>query len=93
MAYGSSGTVGAVADVLTANGWPAGAVTREGLDWLVERLVKAGSAEQLKMEGMKDDRRPVIGGGVSVLRAVFDLFGIREMLPAQGHCGTAPCTT
>ena len=84
VAYGSSGTVGAVADVLTANGWPAGAVTREGLDWLVERLVKAGSAEQLKIEGMKDDRRPVIGGGVSVLRAVFDLFGIREMLPAQG---------
>ena len=84
VAYGSSGTVGAVADVLTANGWPAGAVTREGLDWLVERLIKAGSAEQLKIDGMKDDRRPVIGGGVSVLRAVFDLFGIREMLPAQG---------
>ncbi|MFP8778258.1 exopolyphosphatase [Hydrogenophaga sp. RWCD_12] len=84
VAYGSSGTVGAVADVLTANGWPAGAVSREGLDWLVERLIKAGNADQLKMEGMKDDRRPVIGGGVSVLRAVFDLFGIREMLPAQG---------
>ncbi|MGM9427080.1 exopolyphosphatase [Hydrogenophaga sp. MI9] len=84
VAYGSSGTVGAVADVLTANGWPAGAVTRDGLDWLVERLVKAGSADQLKIEGMKDDRRPVIGGGVSVLRAVFDLFGIRDMLPAQG---------
>jgi exopolyphosphatase/guanosine-5'-triphosphate,3'-diphosphate pyrophosphatase len=84
VAYGSSGTVGAVADVLAANGWPAGVVTRDGLDWLVERLIKAGNAEQLRMEGMKDDRRPVIGGGVSVLRAVFDLFGIQEMIPAQG---------
>ena len=83
-AYGSSGTVGAVAEALTANGWPAGVVTLEGLDWLVERLIKAGNADQLKMEGMKDDRRPVIGGGLSVLRAVFDLFGIREMTPAQG---------
>ena len=27
---------------------------------------------------------PVIGGGVSVLRAIFDLFGIEQMLPAQG---------
>jgi exopolyphosphatase / guanosine-5'-triphosphate,3'-diphosphate pyrophosphatase len=84
VAYGSSGTVGAVAEALTANGWPAGVVTREGLDWLVDRLIKAGSADQLKMEGMKEDRRPVIGGGLSVLRAVFDLFGIREMTPAQG---------
>jgi exopolyphosphatase / guanosine-5'-triphosphate,3'-diphosphate pyrophosphatase len=84
VAYGSSGTVGAVAEALTANGWPAGVVTREGLDWLVDRLIRAGSADQLKMDGMKEDRRPVIGGGLSVLRAVFDLFGIREMTPAQG---------
>jgi exopolyphosphatase/guanosine-5'-triphosphate,3'-diphosphate pyrophosphatase len=33
---------------------------------------------------MKDDRRAVIGGGVSVLRAVFDLLGITEMHVAQG---------
>ncbi|MBL8387507.1 MAG: exopolyphosphatase [Hydrogenophaga sp.] len=84
VAYGSSGTVGAVAEALQANGWPAGVVSRDGLDWLVERLVKAGSVDALRLEGMKDDRRPVIGGGVSVLRAVFDLFGIREMIPAQG---------
>lgn len=84
VAYGSSGTVGAVADVLSANGWPVGVVSREGLDWLVERLIKAGSVEQLRMEGMKDDRRAVIGGGVSVLRAIMELFDIRELLPAQG---------
>lgn len=33
---------------------------------------------------MKDDRRAVIGGGVSVLRAVFDLLGISHMEAAQG---------
>ncbi len=83
-AYGSSGTVGAVGDVLQAAGWPAGRVTREGLDWLLERLLKAQSAERLRLEGMKDDRRAVIGGGVSVLRAVFDLLSIDEMQVAQG---------
>lgn len=83
-AYGSSGTVGAVGDVLQAAGWPAGVVTRDGLDWLLERLLKAQSAERLRIEGMKDDRRAVIGGGVSVLRAVFDLLGIEEMHVAQG---------
>jgi len=84
VAYGASGTIGAVGDVLTAAGWPAGAVTREGLDWLLDRLLKAQSADHLKLDGMKDERRAVIGGGVSVLRAVFDLLGIDQMETAQG---------
>ena len=84
VAYGSSGTIGAVNEVLTAAGWPPGVVTREGLDWLLDRLLKAQNAERLKIEGMKEDRRAVIGGGVSVLRAVFDLLGIEQMEAAQG---------
>ena len=83
-AYGSSGTIGAVSDVLVAAGWPAGLVTRDGLDWLLDSLLKAQSADRLKLDGMKDDRRAVIGGGVSVLRAVFDLLGISQMEAAQG---------
>ena len=84
VAYGSSGTIGAVSDVLTAAGWPQRQVTRAGLEWLLERLVKAQSAERLKLDGMKDDRRAVIGGGVSVLMAVFELLDIVEMQAAQG---------
>ncbi|MGH8831225.1 MAG: exopolyphosphatase [Polaromonas sp.] len=84
VAYGSSGTIGAVSDVLVAAGWPPGVVSREGLDWLLDRLLKAQSADRLKLEGMKDDRRAVIGGGVSVLRAVFDLLGVEQMEAAQG---------
>ena len=82
--YGSSGTVGAVADVLSLAGWPDGLITREGLDWLKEKLLKAHKPEQLRLEGVKDDRRPVIGGGLAVLRAVFDLLQINEMVAAQG---------
>lgn len=83
-AYGSSGTIGAVSDVLVAAGWPAGVITQEGLDWLQEKLLKAQRPEQLKLEGIREDRRPVIGGGLSVLRAVFDLLQISEMHVAQG---------
>jgi exopolyphosphatase / guanosine-5'-triphosphate,3'-diphosphate pyrophosphatase len=83
-AYGSSGTMGAVADVLQAGGWTAGIITQEGLDWLQEKLLKAQRPEQLKLEGIRDDRRPVIGGGLAVLRAVFDLLQISEMEAAQG---------
>ena len=84
VAYGSSGTIGAVCEVLTAAGGAPGVVTRDGLDWLLERLLKAQSADRLKIEGMREDRRAVIGGGLSVLRAVFDLLGIKQMQAAQG---------
>ncbi len=84
IAYGSSGTVGAVVDVLTAEGWPAGKITREGLDWLKEKLIKIGHVDTLKLDGVKDDRKPVIGGGLSILFALFDLLGIEEMEAAQG---------
>lgn len=83
-AYGSSGTVGAVGEVLAAAGWPIGTVKRAGLNWLLDNLVRAKSSEKLRMDGMKEDRRAVIGGGVSVLRAVFDLLEVDEMQVAQG---------
>jgi exopolyphosphatase/guanosine-5'-triphosphate,3'-diphosphate pyrophosphatase len=84
VAYGSSGTIGAVGDVLAAAGFEAGTITREALDWLQAQLLAARSADRIRLDGLKDDRRPVVGGGISVLRALFDLLGIERMHPAQG---------
>ena len=83
-AYGSSGTAGAVAEILTLNGWPADRITREGLDWLTEKLLRAGHADHLRLDGLKDDRRPVIAGGIGVLRALFDLFRLDTLHKAEG---------
>lgn len=84
VAYGSSGTIGAVGDVLAAAGHPPGEISRAALEWLLEQLLQARSADRVRLAGLKDDRRPVIGGGVSVLRAVFDLLGIARMQTAAG---------
>ncbi len=83
-AYGSSGTMGAVTDILHASGWPAETITRAGLDWLLEKLIKAKHADNVNLAGLKEDRRSVIGGGVSILRAVFDLLKIDKLYYAQG---------
>lgn len=83
-AYGSSGTVGAIADILQAAGWPQGVISREGLDWLHRCLLRVGQVNKLRMEGLKEDRRAVIGGGISVLRAVFDLLEMDSLQVAQG---------
>ncbi len=84
VAYGASGTIGAVADILGAVGWAPGLIDRRGLDWLSEQLLKAQNVDRLRLDGMKDDRKLVIGGGISVLRAVFDLLGIEQMQAANG---------
>ena len=84
VAYGASGTVGAIGDILAALGETPGTITRGGLDLLLDRLIRAQSADRVRMEGLKEDRRAVIGGGVSLLRAIFDLLQIDRMEVAQG---------
>jgi exopolyphosphatase/guanosine-5'-triphosphate,3'-diphosphate pyrophosphatase len=84
LAYGSAGTVGAVGDVLVAAGWPEGAVDRAGLDWLQDKLINAQSSDRIRLPGLKEDRRTIIGGGLSILRAVFDLLQIDQMQLATG---------
>ena len=61
VAYGSSGTVGAVGDVLAAAGWPSGTVKRAGLNWLLENLVRTKSSDKVRLDGMKEDRRALLG--------------------------------
>jgi exopolyphosphatase/guanosine-5'-triphosphate,3'-diphosphate pyrophosphatase len=84
VAYGSAGTVNAVVDVLVAAGWPTGSVTRTGLDWLQDKLLAAQNTDRLRLIGMRDDRKAIIGGGLSVLRALFDLLGIERLEQATG---------
>ncbi len=84
VAYGSSGTMGAVGAVLAAAGHGEGVITRAGLDWLLEQLLRARHADRVRLDGLKEDRRPVIGGGVSIVRAVFDVLHIDRINVAQG---------
>jgi len=83
-AYGASGTVGAVAEVLQAEGWAAGEVSHDGLNWLTKQLVRAGHVDNIRLQGLKEDRRAVIGGGVSVLRALMQSLDIQQLSVAQG---------
>lgn len=83
-AYGSAGTVNAVGDVLEASGWPSGYLTRDGLDWLQDKLLVAQTPEKLRLPGMKEDRKAIIGGGLSILRALFDLLGIDRLHQTSG---------
>jgi exopolyphosphatase/guanosine-5'-triphosphate,3'-diphosphate pyrophosphatase len=83
-ALGSSGTVGAVSQVLAASGVSDGRITPAALRWLMERCLEAGSADRLTFPGLRDDRRAVIAGGLSILYTLAANFGIEELRPARG---------
>jgi len=84
VAYGASGTVGAVADVLMQYGRPLDVVTKEGLYWLREELLRTRHADKLRLLGLKEDRKPVIGGGLSILIAIFEFLQIDTLNVAKG---------
>jgi exopolyphosphatase/guanosine-5'-triphosphate,3'-diphosphate pyrophosphatase len=83
-AFGSSGTVDAVSEILRSEGWTDGAITAEGLLRLRQGLIAAGEVRRVRFAGLKADRQEVIAGGVAVLSGIFETLGITEMRPARG---------
>jgi exopolyphosphatase/guanosine-5'-triphosphate,3'-diphosphate pyrophosphatase len=83
-AFGSSGTVGAVSEILRAQGWSDGTINGEGLLKLRHALLDAGEIRRIRLPGLKPDRQEVLAGGVAVLSAVFETLGVDEMRPARG---------
>ncbi|WP_374569337.1 exopolyphosphatase [Ideonella sp.] len=83
-ALGSSGTAGAVSEVLAASGKTDGRITPEGLRWLITECIAAGSVERIKLPGLKPERRAVLAGGVAILYTLATHFRIPELLPAKG---------
>jgi len=83
-AVGSSGTIRAIAKILEAEGWSTGEITKDGLDRLTDRLVEFGRPESFELRELKPDRRGVLGGGVAVLRAVFEALELETMRASKG---------
>ena len=86
-AVGSSGTAREIAEILEQNRLnPDGSlgVTRTGLERLRALLIRAGSAERLRLLGMRSDRLPVLAGGLAIMSAVFESFGIERMTYGDG---------
>jgi exopolyphosphatase/guanosine-5'-triphosphate,3'-diphosphate pyrophosphatase len=83
-AIGSSGTARSIAEVLVKNGQAARGITAAGLEWLKDQLIAAGEFRKLSLEGLREDRIPVVAGGVAIMSAVFDELGLDEMTVAEG---------
>jgi len=83
-AVGSSGTARSIAEILARNGQSERGITGMGLAWLRERLLEAGDFRKLVLPGLREDRMPVVTGGVAVMAAIFDELGLDTMTVADG---------
>jgi exopolyphosphatase/guanosine-5'-triphosphate,3'-diphosphate pyrophosphatase len=83
-ALGASGSVRAVGDVARAAGWSNGAITRDVLARIEDRLLEAGEVGKAALPGLSEDRRPVFVGGVAILTGLFEALGLERLQVASG---------
>ncbi len=84
-AIGASGTIRTVANIVNQNGWAHdGVITPESLDKLIDAMVEAGHMDEFNLEGLSEERRSVLPGGVAVLKAAFDRLKIDRMVVSDG---------
>ncbi len=78
-AVGSSGTARAIADILEQNGWSESGITAPGLAKLRKEALEAGEVKRLNVAGLRDDRKPVLAGGLAIMIAVFGALKVSRM--------------
>ena len=83
-AVGSSGTAKALAQVLQLLGYTDGSITAEGLAQLRAQCLKWGDVSRIAIEGLRDDRKPVLPGGLAIMTAIFDELDVKHMSAADG---------
>lgn len=81
---GSSGTLQAIEQILLLQGWSDAGITRDGLAQLKKTLIEAGTFDNIKLEGLSDQRRNVITAGVAITCALFDELGVEHMRTSRG---------
>ena len=78
-AVGCSGTIKAIAAIARAAGWCEDGIDRGALRRLRRALVRARHVDALRLGELRDDRRPVLPGGVAVLSAALDAFDVEHL--------------
>jgi exopolyphosphatase/guanosine-5'-triphosphate,3'-diphosphate pyrophosphatase len=82
-AYGSSGTIRAIGEIIARNGLGDGRVTPDSLEALKRRFIEFGQVARIDMPGLRPDRASTIIGGLAILIALVAELRIAELLPIE----------
>lgn len=84
IAYGSSGTIKAIREVLIGLGYEDGMITAKRLHTLIDKLCEWQHIEQIELVGLTAERKPVFAAGVAIIYAIFLDLKISEMHFSEG---------
>ena len=80
---GTSGSVKALCRIAQLD-YGREALDRTALTAIAQALLAAGRADALALQGLKIDRQPVLAGGLAIMLAAFDEFGIDALHYCSG---------
>lgn len=80
---GCSGTIRAVEFIAQHNGWLPSGINAAAISHIREALLSAKHIDQVELEGLNDNRQPVILGGLAVLEGLFKSLKIDFMEVSQ----------
>lgn len=79
---GASGTFRAVSEIAAAEGQQV--LTREWLGQLIQRCTEQGRVQRLSFAGLREDRRAVLVGGITILFAVLRTLDVDKFEVTTG---------
>ena len=76
---GSSGSINAIATILRELGQTDGSITLPALKFIRRTIIAAGSMDEVDLPGLTPERRPVLPGGLAILKGLFESMDIETM--------------
>jgi len=83
-AIGASGSLRSIHKVLMATEWSNNGITTDGLEKLIEHIVKCDHVDELELPELNEERLPVFVGGVAITYATFLELKIEQMTVSDG---------
>jgi exopolyphosphatase/guanosine-5'-triphosphate,3'-diphosphate pyrophosphatase len=80
----SSGTAKSLASILRECELCEQGISADALDKLRGLLIKAGELDKLELPGLRQDRVPIIAGGLAIMSAALAEFGIEHVEVSDG---------
>ncbi|MBC3869055.1 Ppx/GppA phosphatase family protein [Undibacterium oligocarboniphilum] len=82
-AYGSSGTMRAIADAIIKGGLGDGKLTLNSLNALKQYCVQCGQISDLELSGIRPERVAMVVGGLAILIGLMTEFQIEVLIPIE----------
>jgi len=84
IAFGSSGTIKAIREVLIGLGFEDGLITAKRIDKLISLLCEWETIDDIELSGLTPERKPVFAAGVAILSAIINSLKVSEMHFSEG---------